>query len=250
MDGTDYHGTFQLMFFRGGIQATLSSLFIMRDRQNGDTSKLFGDTTYASMVLLARTLLGFLGMTFAFLAVEYMPVADASVLVMQSPVLAAILSYFILGEPWRRAEFAATVVSMLGVLLISRPHFLWKYIDPSNSGADSNEHYTALGPLYGVLGALGASGSFVCVRMLGTKAKMPWANVAFAASLGQFLLSAPMIFMSGQALRLDMAWWKWALLLSGGVVGSFSQFAMTIGKEQDTILGTSLNDRFRLKTQV
>jgi drug/metabolite transporter (DMT)-like permease len=219
------------MFFRGGIQATLSSLFILRDRQHGDTSKLFGDTTYASMVLLARTILGFLGMTFAFLAVEYMPVADASVLVMQSPVLAAIMSYFILGEPWRRAEFAATAVSMVGVLLISRPHFLWKYIDPSASTADSNVHYSSVGPIYGVLGALGASGSFVCVRMLGTKAKMPWANVAFAASLGQFILSMPMIFLSGQALRLDMALWKWAMLLTGGVVGSFSQFAMTIGSQ-------------------
>jgi drug/metabolite transporter (DMT)-like permease len=214
------------MFFRGGIQASVSALFIMRDRRMGDTTKLFGDTNYTSLVLLARTILGFVGMAFSFLAVEYMPVADASVLVMQSPVLAAILSYFILGEPWRLAEFIATIISMIGVVMISRPSFLWKFIDPTYT---EDEVYSALGPVYGMLGALGAGGAFVSVRMLGTTAKMPWPNVTFAASLGQFLLSAPMIFLSGQTLRLDIAWWKWALLLTGGVVGTFSQFAMTIG---------------------
>ena len=169
-----YHGTFQLMFLRGGIQATLSSWFIYRNRINGDESRLFGDNIYTNMILLLRTILGFLGMAFGFLAIEHMPIADASVLVMQSPILAAILGYFALGEPWRLPEFAATVISMLGVILISRPPFIFDrlgYVVQSDSSS-SNANYDQWGPVYGVAAAFAAGGAFVTVRILGTTAKM------------------------------------------------------------------------------
>jgi len=40
---------------------------------------------------------------------------------MLNSVISAILAVFILGEPWRLPEFAATFISLMGAVLVTRP---------------------------------------------------------------------------------------------------------------------------------
>ena len=224
-----FRASFELIVVRGVIQATTSYAIIVYNKQNGETASVFGDNNYTRLVLALRSLFGWGGIGFGFLAIEHLPIADASVLLMQSPVLAAVLGYFILGEPWRLPEFFSTVVSMTGVVLIARPHFLFDYID--GSGTDEKKtDYDSMGPIFGLLAALCAGLAFVMVRLLGTKAKLPWANVGFAASLTQFLLSLPLVFLSGQKFDINLGIEKWGMLLLGGCIGTLSQLIMTIGK--------------------
>ena len=119
-----FHGTYQIMIIRGIVQSSLSGYVIYYNKVNGEPAKLFGDSSYASSILLCRSLLGFLGMATGFLAVEHMPIGDASVLQMQSPIVAAILSYFIIGEPWKLAEFTATLFSIVSICVRWRQPFI------------------------------------------------------------------------------------------------------------------------------
>lgn len=226
-----YHGSFQLIIVRGGVQAFISSCIVYYNKTQGESSMLFGDNRFSNMILFLRAAFGFGSIAFGFLAIEFMPVGDASVLLMQSPILSAILGYFILGEPWRLAEFSATILSMIGVILITRPPFIFNKLGLESDRSDANIHESGagLGPLFGCLAAVCAGCAFTTVRLLGTSAKMPWANVSFSASLAQFLLSFPCLFLSGQSISLHLGWSTWILLLTGGVIGTVSQIAMTIG---------------------
>jgi len=231
----DFHGSYELILVRGMIQITVSSCFIYNNRRNGEQANLFGDSPLATKMLLCRAVLGFFGMSFAFLSIEHMPLADASVILMQSPIVAAILGYVVLGEPWRLAEFTATFVSMIGTILITRPPFIFNALGVhlASDGENYNSKSDSFGALYGVIAAFAAGGSFVAVRVLGTTAKMPWANVSLAASMGQFFLSIPFVFFSGQGLRMGGAGDMWLLLVCGGTIGTFSQIAMTYGMQRE-----------------
>jgi drug/metabolite transporter (DMT)-like permease len=226
-----FSASFELIVIRGIIQSCVSYAIIEYNRRGGETAQLFGENNYSRFILGLRAVFGWGGISFGFLAIEHLPIADASVLLMQSPVLAAVLSYLILGEPWRLPEFCSTLVSMTGVVLIARPHFIFDHI--SSVDADDDGKYDSLGPLFGLLAALSAGSAFVMVRLLGTSAKMPWANVGFATSLAQCLLSIPLVFLSGQKFDMSLGLFEWSLLLFGGVVGTVSQLAMTIGMQRE-----------------
>ena len=46
-------------------------------------------------------------LSFCLTAVEEMPIGDAQVLIMLSPLWSALAAYFVLGEPWLIPEFFA-----------------------------------------------------------------------------------------------------------------------------------------------
>lgn len=221
-----FRASFQLIIIRGLIQAAVSLSIVEYNRRQGEKSSLFGNTAFVRAILALRALFGWAGIGFGFLAIEHLPIADASVLLMQSPVLAAILGFFVLGEPWKFPEFCSTVVSMIGVVLIARPHFIF---DHFGQGEPQEEKYDSMGPVFGLLAAAGAGASFITVRMLGTSAKLPWANVGFAAAFAQALISIPVLYFSGQDIQFNLGLFEWSLLILGACVGTTSQLAMTIG---------------------
>jgi drug/metabolite transporter (DMT)-like permease len=118
-----FHASFQCIFFRGFTQFLLASYFVYfdEDRRSGKGPKLFGNTSYVRFMLFMRSFIGFGGIAFSFLAVELIPMGDATVLIMLSPLITSILSYFILAEPWRLPELIATIVSLAGVVMVAKP---------------------------------------------------------------------------------------------------------------------------------
>lgn len=150
----------------------LSIVFITIDRRNTNGQpKIFGDNNRVQSILFLRSIAGFIGIAFAFLALELIPMGDSTVLMMLSPLIAAILGFFILGEPWHLAEFCATVVSLVGAVLVIKPPFLFGMNDSNSSG------YFFLGVFFALIAAVSAGFAYIFVRILGTTAKMPWANV-------------------------------------------------------------------------
>ena len=161
---------------------------------------------------------------------EYLPIADATVLVMQSPLFAAFFSYIFISEPWRHVEMVATVLSLSGIIFIVRPPAVFNMIGINVSTHDTGANNVHMGLLCGIISAASAGGAYTTLRILGTSAKMPWANVSFSQSLGQMVLALPSAYMVGQAVRFDLQPWEWGLVAAGAVVGSLSQFALTIGE--------------------
>ena len=223
-----FHGSFQCVFFRGFIQLILASYFVYNDenRKAGTGPKLFGDTNFVRLMLFLRGFLGFGGIAFSFLAVELIPIGDATVLTMLSPLLASILGFFILGEPWRLPEFFATVVSLIGAVMVAKPPFIF-----GGGETDSSEFYK--GVCYALAASVFASFAYIIVRILGTTAKMPWSNVCFAQAIAQIVMAIPSMYIFGQHLAFDVTLLQWCMLITGGLIGAISQILMTIGMQRE-----------------
>lgn len=214
------------------MMLAVAFMYYDADRIAGKGPSLFGDTNYVRWIMFLRSVIGYGGIAFSFLAVEYMPMGDATVLVMLSPLVATIGGFIILGEPWRLPEFVATVVSLTGATLVAKPTFIF---GNSNSSAvsDAEAANTATGVVLSLIAALCAGMAYVCVRMLGTVAKMPWANVCFVQALGQVGLSIPSLYLAGQHLTLNMSAYEYGLIVLVGFVGAWSQIAMTVGMQRE-----------------
>lgn len=218
-----FSGSFQIIFFRGFTQISLASLFIYLNRSTNAETPLFGSTNSIKLLLFLRSLFGYGGIAFAFLSVEKMPIGDSTVLIMLSTIFASIASYFVLGEPWRLGELIATVVSLMGVILVSRPPALFGEDDAAD----------AVGVVFALLAAVSAGVAYTTVRMLGTTSKMPWENVCFSQAIGQIVLSPPSLIISGQRFRTDISLVQVGLIFIAGFVGAWSQIAMTVGMQRE-----------------
>ena len=71
--------------------------------------------------LLFRGLLGFGGLTFYYLALAHLPLADTTTLQNVTPLLTAVLAWWLLGERIRRSTGFAIACGIGGVLLIVHP---------------------------------------------------------------------------------------------------------------------------------
>lgn len=229
-----FQGSFQLVFARGFCQFFLSIIFIYfdADRRAGKGPSLFGDTNWVRWIVLLRGVIGYLGIAFAFLSAELIPMGDSTVLVMLSPLIASIAGFFILGEPWRLPEFFATVVSLVGAVLVAKPPFIFGS-EGDGGGEDRSASDTSLGIMYGLIAAFGAGFAYVTIRMLGTTCKMPWANVCLAQALCQIILSVPSLYLAGQHITVDLTFVEFFLIFGGGFIGGWSQIAMTIGMQRE-----------------
>jgi drug/metabolite transporter (DMT)-like permease len=149
---------------------------------------------------------------------------DAQVLVMMSPLWAAMAGFLVLGEPWRFPEFCATMVSLFGACLVAKPSIIF---------GQQSAPVSAIGVIFAISSSVSAASAFICVRILGTTAKMPWANVCLAQALGQIGLSAVILPLTRQGVDFHLSRYHACLVLGGAFVGAWSQIAMTVGMQRE-----------------
>jgi drug/metabolite transporter (DMT)-like permease len=226
-----FHGSLYLPFTRGVMQLFLSSglIYFSEERKNGTGPKLFGNSKFVTWMLFVRSFTGFLGISSGFLSTEMLSIGDSTVLVMLSPTIASLLGYLILGEPWRLPEFIGTVLSFLGVVFIARPESIFGSTFQENT--DKSTFY--IGVCVALFCAMVSACVFISIRILGTSAKTPWPYVNFSQSLGQIILSPLTFPIFGVSFHQPITTTVVLFLLSGGIVGAFSQIAMTVGMQRE-----------------
>ncbi|KAI9002326.1 hypothetical protein BC832DRAFT_115137 [Gaertneriomyces semiglobifer] len=84
----------------------------------------FGPKEVRGLMVL-RGLVGFAGLTCGWYALSVLTLADATVLSFLSPIFTAILARFILKEPYEVLDGVTGFLSMVGVICIARPSFLF-----------------------------------------------------------------------------------------------------------------------------
>lgn len=225
------HGSLYCVTMRGIIQCIMSLCFIFSSKEWKDGTPLFGNSNYIKMILFLRSFTGFGSIASGYLAIEYIPVGDSTVLVMLSPMMAAILSYFMLGEPWRIPELIGTIVSLVGAIFVARPPFLFGTQEGDMSSTDSKAFYT--GVFIALFASFNASFAFVFVRILGTSAKMPWYYVTLSQSLAQIFLSPPLMAILKVPFIQPVTLYSAGLIFTGAFIGAWSQAAMTIGMQRE-----------------
>jgi drug/metabolite transporter (DMT)-like permease len=164
-------------------------------------------------LLILRGCVGFLALTCFYHSIVHLPLADATVIQYTNPVFAGLLAVPFLGERLRRREVVSVLVSMAGVVMVTRPSFLFGHghaLEPTTVGI-------------GLLGALFSAMAYVTVRKLGAT-EHP-AVIVFYFSLVSIFAAVP--------TALPGALWptpvEWLVLLGIGCTTQLGQIAITHG---------------------
>jgi drug/metabolite transporter (DMT)-like permease len=108
-------------------------------------------------LLLVRSLFGFGALSCFYYAVIHLPLADATVLQFTNPVFTAILAAVILGEAIGLGALGLSLLSLVGVVLVARPTFLFQGL---GSALDPYAVGVAL------TGAVCSAAAYVTIRVL------------------------------------------------------------------------------------
>jgi drug/metabolite transporter (DMT)-like permease len=204
-------------------------------------------------LLWLRGASGFWGIYGVWYSMMYIPLADATVITFLAPGVAGFICWFALREPFTRIEQLATLVALLGVVLIARPTTLFSHSDSDDTstteppetggipGADHEatpeERLIAVG--VALLGVLGAAGAYTTLRTIGKRAH-PLISVNYFGVISTFISLAMLIFGPILDIQQPGLRWvtpttikQWALLLPLGILGFIMQYLLTAGLGAD-----------------
>ena len=208
-------------------------------------------------ILALRGFGGFFGVFGLYYSLIYLPLADAIVMTFLAPMLAAWICSFIMKTPFTRSQQIAGVISLLGVILITRPFSLFYALtssDQSNSTTNSTLASASLRSLnntsvaqsapphfsippttpiqrliavaMSLLGVLGASTAYVTLSWIGKRAH-PLVSVTYFSAWCTFISTIALAFVPAVPFRLPATTREWLLLASLGVAGFVMQFLLT-----------------------
>jgi drug/metabolite transporter (DMT)-like permease len=165
-------------------------------------------------LLLVRGLFGFLGLSSVYYAVTHLPLAEATVLQYMYPPLTVLLASLALREPFERRVLISMLVSVIGLLLVSQPPFMFGHaaapLDP-------------VGVLAACLGAFFSACAYVTVRTLG-QGEHPAVIVLYFPLVA---LPGSLITLLPHLVMPEGIEWLWLLLL--GLATQVGQVAVTRG---------------------
>lgn len=119
------------------------------------------------MMLVLRSFVGTTGLMLSFYAFRHMPLADASVIVFSVPVFVAVFAYIFLKEPCGLFNVVTIILTLIGVVLIRRPTFLFGEETPSEFAvADEKSQYDTWGAIAAFGATLFGANAYVLLRTL------------------------------------------------------------------------------------
>lgn len=184
-------------------------------------------------LLVIRGITGFLGLVGLYSSLQYLSVADATVLTFLTPLTTAVAGCVLLKEGYSVTQAVAGVCSLFGVILVARPPFLFnttpdEYYMPEVTPA---QRLAAVGA--GLIGVVGATGAYTSIRAIGKRAHPMHVMTFFSlwctimASLGMVVFNIPVVYPRS---------WNWSLLLlMVGVFGFAAQALLTLGLQRETV---------------
>lgn len=168
-------------------------------------------------LLLLRGVFGFLALTFFYLSLTSLPLAEANLIQLSNPIYTAILAALVLGERMGRRELVCVAGCIAGVLLVVRPAALL--------GAAGGA-MPARAVLIAVAGAVCSACAYVTIRRLGGE------------SPHVVVLYFPMVTVPA---TLPLVWrhlvWptpaQWAMLGAVGLTTQVAQVYITRGLQSE-----------------
>ncbi|WP_280951950.1 DMT family transporter [Allosphingosinicella vermicomposti] len=156
---------------------------------------------------LTRMMIGLTSMVFAFSALDYLPLAEATVISFAAPLFSVILSVLILQEQVGRHRWTAVAIGFIGVVIVMRP-----------GGAD----LPLIGLTIAVTAAFGVACVNITIRQIG-RTESPQTTVLWF-TLGSMLIVG-LFFMPFHVQSHDAG--TWAILIAVGLSGGAGQLFLT-----------------------
>lgn len=191
--------TFQKVLFRNIV-----SLFIAFYYVKVQKAKLFGSKD-SFKYLLARSLIGLLGIALFFYAVDHLYLADSSLLNKLHPFFVTLFAWLFLKEKISKYQIPALILVFIAAMLIIKPKF----------------DYTVIPALSGFLSAMCAGAAYTLVRHLRNLEKP--ATIVFFFSFISVVVMIPItipIYVEPTAIQ-------WVYLILTGAFAAGGQFGLT-----------------------
>ncbi|CAG4933620.1 unnamed protein product [Colias eurytheme] len=114
------------------------------------------------ILLILRSVVGTVGLMLSFYAFRNMPLADASVIVFSVPVFVALFARVFLKEPCGIWNTISIILTLLGVILITHPPFLF-----GSDQVETNPNYNSLrGAVAAFVSTIFGANAYVLLRVL------------------------------------------------------------------------------------
>lgn len=196
----------QIVFFRGVLTLGLSYFMVRR----AGISPILG--THRRQ-LVQRGVLGAAALACFLFSLTHLPLGEATLIQYLNPIFAILVASLFYGERAGRGELWALAGSVVGVLLVTRPGFLF-----GGAASEIPPHYA----LIALLGAAFSGSAYATIRQM--PAERPEV-VVFYLPLMSIPMSLPFVLTSWiWPTALD-----WLLIIGIGVATQLAQTAMTRG---------------------
>ncbi|KAH7334052.1 hypothetical protein B0J17DRAFT_675174 [Rhizoctonia solani] len=187
--------------------------------------------------LVIRGVVGFFGLFGLYYSLHYMSLSDATVLTFLAPTVTAAFGFLFLREAVSWKQAAAGLASLVGVVLIAKPTFLFGGNGKTDTGSGVGgptvteaQRMVAVG--VAMLGVLGSSAAYISLRVIGKRAH-PMHTMSYF-SLWCVLVS----LVSGLATHGQWVMphkWTWVGMLTiVGLFGFCAQLLLTLGFQRET----------------
>lgn len=170
-------------------------------------------------LLVLRGLIGFVSLTAVYYALTELPFAEATVLQYLHPLFATVLALIFLKEMPKVITLASMAISLLGLLFVVRPGFLFGTLQAE---------WSWFAVMVAILGAFGSACAYVLVRHL-SRTEDPLVIVLYFPMVS---LPATLPFLWNDFLMPQG--WEWLLLLGIGISTQVGQIALTKGLQLET----------------
>ena len=196
----------EIVFFRGILTLAMSYVIVKRAR----IEPVLGINR---RLLLQRGILGAAALACFLFSLTHLPLAESTLIQYMNPIFAILVAHWWFGEKMGRGEWIALVASLTGVLLITRPAFLF---GGAASDIDPWHALIALG------GAMFSGSAYATIRQM--PKERPEVVVLYLP-LMSVPMSLPFIATNWHA----PTWDEWLLLIGIGIATQLAQTSMTKG---------------------
>ena len=213
--------SFEIVFIRLSLQLVFSlpALIFFKDKLIYSWKK--------SGFLILRGVVGVTSMSLIVYAVKQMNMADARVIFYTNPIYTAIFGRIFLKESITKFDIVATLLSLIGVVLIARPTFLF-----GSLGESAGSEHVWFPALMAVLSAVLSALSLILVRKLAQEVNARVVVFYFAAVGAVVSLCTSAIF--GGLKYPDCGTHDIVYVITTGFIGYFAQLltnkALTLEK--------------------
>jgi drug/metabolite transporter (DMT)-like permease len=196
----------EIVFFRGLLTLAMSYAIVKR----AGIQPVLGINR---RLLLQRGILGAAALACFLFSLTHLPLGEATLIQYMNPVFAILVAHWWFGERMGRGEWIALGASLVGVLLITRPAFLF-------GGAASGIHPGHA--LIALMGAAFSGSAYATIRRMPNE--RPEVVVLYLP-LMSVPMSLPFIATNWHA----PTWEEWLLLIGIGIATQLAQTSMTRG---------------------
>lgn len=192
----------------------------------------FGDPAVRKWLIL-RGCMGFFSVFGTYFSLMYVSISDSVLITFLEPSLIIILAWLILKERVQKMEFVGCFVSLVGVILIVRPPFLFG--TPTNVDTaveSSNPRERLIATLVALWGAFGMASVYIIIRFIGKRAHAIM-NVSYFSLVTLIIALIGIVLIPSMKFQMPHSFKEWILFLNLGISGFCHQLLLTLGIQRE-----------------